>query len=500
MERKWFYYEEGKGHGPFTAKKISSWVESGKLDDSTLVWSEDLSRPKPLSEVGVFEETQFSANPPPLPTDPSPSAREKSTSDSVDPPPLPSKREVSDTENESLASVGGAIQSEQDQKTANWMGRASAITLAVIFLSSMVAILPWDNLLGDGNSVRSERGETVKQQKWPEVFDPENRDYLADPQPPSLSEGLSEDIGKTFGFRYGQLYSLGRIQQEYARTSIAAKAKASQLRFQSTFGDAYDNMDSLLSQKWGAEWAEAKRRIEEQSASLLEGADLSRSRVQAFIDTVSNRSEGKLPSPMLETLLMFDPEYIERPENLFDDGFTKEYSTRGHPKSEGVDLSIKYPASWTAEEGRRPNIVQKFTGESRHGTTMATILVREFPTDLSSDASASDFDKAILALDREEMYGSIFPSAKVIETGKVRLAGEPAIWGRYQAVVNRAGRKIDYDGLTFTMARHSNMVQITYAAGRPLGSNSAGAQAIFEHHSGLFQRMTNSIDFFGRYR
>lgn len=499
MERKWFYYEDGKGHGPFTAKKISSWVNSGKLDASTLVWSEKLSRPKPLSEVTAFEDIQSSPDPPPIPTETSPSSDDESASETTEPPPLPSQKGISDTEKEKSASAEGPTQSEQDQKTADWMWRASLITLAVLLFSSATALFPWnDGSQETGSS--SGQGVTVKQQEWPSAFDPENHDDLVDPQPPSLSEELADDIGKTFGFRYGQDHSLNRIRREYAGTSIAEEAKLSQLRFKSSFGETYDYMDSLLSQKWGEEWVQAKRRIEEQSASLLGSGSVSQAKVRAFVDTVSNRSEGRLPSPILETLLIFNPEYIERPEKMFDDGFTKEYRSHGHPKSEGIDLGIKYPASWKAEEGRRPNIVQKLTNENGHGTVMATILVREFPANLSSDASDSEFDKAILALDREEMFGSVLPSAEVVETGRARLAGEPTIWGRYQAVVNRAGRKMDFEGLAFMMARHSNMVQIMYMAGKPSGNESASARATFEHYGALFQRMTNSVDFFNRYK
>lgn len=97
------------------------------------------------------------------------------------------------------------------------------------------------------------------------------------------------------------------------------------------------------------------------------------------------------------------------------------------------------------------------------------------------------------------MFGAIFPNAEVIETGKVRISGEPTIWGRYQAIVNRTGIKIDFHGLTFVMARHGNMVQVMYATGVQLTDESTSAQALFEHYSVLFQRMTNSIDFFGRY-
>lgn len=392
MERKWFYYLDGKEYGPFAAEKILSWVKAGRLNPTTLVWCDDMSRPKPLSEVPVFQDIQPSSKPPPLPSETSPSSREEPESATEEPLPLPSNKEDSEIENESPGSAAGAIQTDQDQKTANWMWRGSMITLAVLFFSSVIALLPWNDESGEDISVR--------QQKWPSAFDPDNRDNLIDPKSPSLNEDLAEDIGRAFGFRYGQNHTLNRIRREYSGTRIASEARLGRLRFNSRFGDAYDYIDNLFSQKWRTEWVQAKNRIEEQSAPLLGKDSISRAEAKAFIDTVENRSQGHLPSPILETLLMFTPEYIERPANMFDDGFTKEYRTGGHTKSKGIDVGIQYPASWKAEEGRRPHIVQKFTSENGYGSTMALLLVRAFPEEMPRNATESDFDKAILELDR----------------------------------------------------------------------------------------------------
>ena len=35
-----------------------------------------------------------------------------------------------------------------------------------------------------------------------------------------------------------------------------------------------------------------------------------------------------------------------------------EYSTKGHPKAEGLHITLLYPSTWKANECRRPHIVQ----------------------------------------------------------------------------------------------------------------------------------------------
>ena len=516
MERKWFYYRDGKGFGPYTADKILSWVRIGKLDASTLVWCDDLPQAQPLGGVEVFEGVQPSSEPPPLPSDePPPLAEEKppplpadtsapapdgSVSKAIEPPPLPSGSDATTgAGNESPPIGAGAVQSAQDQTTANWMWSASTITLVVIFFSSIVALLSWDVGPEEDDSDRHEASGTVLQERWPSVFNPENRDQLADPQAPRLSRDLVEDVGEAFGFVHGQNQLLGRIQREFAGTRIAVEARLYQYRFRSSFGAAYSYIDSLFVQGAGERWTQAKRSIESQSASLFRGGTLSREEASEFVATVQDRSEGQLPSPILETLLMFTPRYIERPESMFDDGFIKEFRTRGHPKAKGVDLSIEYPASWRAEEGRRPNVVKKFTSMNGEGLVTAMILIREFPDDLPSRAAESVPEEAIWTLDADEVFGSVIPGAEVIETGKVRLARQPAIWGSYSATVDRMGLEIDLHGLIFMVARHDHIVQVTYTAGEKSESEFTHAQTLFEHYGALFQRMTNSVDFFGRY-
>jgi hypothetical protein len=39
------------------------------------------------------------------------------------------------------------------------------------------------------------------------------------------------------------------------------------------------------------------------------------------------------------------------------------FDTKNHPKAKGVWATVRYPTGWQKEEGERPNIVQKFSGD-----------------------------------------------------------------------------------------------------------------------------------------
>lgn len=45
-------------------------------------------------------------------------------------------------------------------------------------------------------------------------------------------------------------------------------------------------------------------------------------------------------------------------------GDRTKYFTKDHPNAKGININVEYPSSWTPAEGERPNIVQKFSGDS----------------------------------------------------------------------------------------------------------------------------------------
>ena len=51
----------------------------------------------------------------------------------------------------------------------------------------------------------------------------------------------------------------------------------------------------------------------------------------------------------------------------FASGNRKKFHTADHPKSKGLKMVLSYPNSWLAEEGDRPNVVQKFFSEGGVG-------------------------------------------------------------------------------------------------------------------------------------
>lgn len=82
------------------------------------------------------------------------------------------------------------------------------------------------------------------------------------------------------------------------------------------------------------------------------------------IQVVKARIKGDIESPVIETLLMFNPNYQKNPIEELNDKFIQTYNSKDNPKAKGVDFSVKVPKSWKSQEANRPNIVRKFTSNN----------------------------------------------------------------------------------------------------------------------------------------
>jgi len=95
---------------------------------------------------------------------------------------------------------------------------------------------------------------------------------------------------------------------------------------------------------------------------------------------VELRTKGVMPSPILETLLIY--QFEDKPVNEFYRGFKTKYQTYGHPKAKGIDLQIELPKSWSSREGNRPNVIQFFSSNNGRGPAYALIMTRDLMEDV----------------------------------------------------------------------------------------------------------------------
>lgn len=91
------------------------------------------------------------------------------------------------------------------------------------------------------------------------------------------------------------------------------------------------------------------------------------------------------------------------------------FTTKGHPKSRGIELSIEYPSDWKADEFSRPTTIQSFTHELNTGINEYCILnIREMPADMKIIESGLLAEKAFSS---ERVGGFIPKSATILSSG-----------------------------------------------------------------------------------
>jgi len=126
----------------------------------------------------------------------------------------------------------------------------------------------------------------------------------------------------------------------------------------------------------------------------------------------SNLWEDKMKKKIaicLILLLLLYPIFAETFSEMYSIENRTTFSTKGHPKAKGINLTLKYPSFWESLEGDRPNIVQKFRYYDDEVLVTSMILILEpFDTQESDKAIANDlFQKDNLESLLPDMYSFI---------------------------------------------------------------------------------------------
>ena len=181
------------------------------------------------------------------------------------------------------------------------------------------------------------------------------------------------ELGNTLGFIVGQRIGLNRIRAEYPALSL--RANKAQREFTLSFGIAEKNIRNALRDILTDQYPEYIASTERHLASTLMSQQTNLETATQLLDEVEIRAKGQIPSPILETLLSY--QFVDRPAQEFRRGFKITYRTREHPKAKGVDFQVEYPKSWSAREGKRPNVIQVFSSNNGRGPVYASVMTRD---------------------------------------------------------------------------------------------------------------------------
>jgi len=184
------------------------------------------------------------------------------------------------------------------------------------------------------------------------------------PPYPAITNAGAREMAQAYVYYMGQSISVKQLSEKLPK--LASELNRAQLGFDRIFKSAVETIDLILS-KDNNHWSKDKPQLLRDIEASFDNNLVTAEQVKQFIDEIDNRSKGVIPSPILESLLIYKPAFIRYPADEFSQGYIETFHTIGHPKAKGVDFKIEYPKSWRPQEGKRPNVVQTIVSENGRG-------------------------------------------------------------------------------------------------------------------------------------
>ncbi|MEQ6918756.1 hypothetical protein [Halomonas aquatica] len=240
----------------------------------------------------------------------------------------------------------------------------------------------------------------------------------AQPTFPTKRQALS-DVSQAFGFLYGQQLTLEHIRTRYP--GLAAQVKIAESSINLAYSGADTFLESVLVGVVGDDgFAEMTDHFYAEMEGIPESQTQSREDALAFLGEVRARAEDAqhIPSPIRELILTAT--YADHPEQELLDGHRAMFSTTGHDKSMGLDLTMTLPLSWLAREGRRPHIVQKWRSQGGHGRAEIMLLIQDLGMPLTSEEVEE-------MMANEDFSTWVPDEVEYLDASRLRIDNQPSV-------------------------------------------------------------------------
>ena len=175
-------------------------------------------------------------------------------------------------------------------------------------------------------------------------------------------------------------------------------------------------------------------------------------------------------------------------------GEREKFNTKNHPKAKGLDMTISFPKSWIAQEGERPNVVQKFLGENDFAVVTLTTAKLPIPA-----------GEPLTKVEMEEMFSPaelkdyVPPGGTFVKAETTTIENLPTGMLEYSLSQSRAGTTVNLQGLIFVFIAGDIMVQIQGQVGVEPNSGISATQQMAKIKP-LFMQMANSVVLNSAYR
>ena len=185
---------------------------------------------------------------------------------------------------------------------------------------------------------------------------------------------------------------------------------------------------------------------------------------------------------IVTTILNFGISSLYADQNQVADfvkGKKLSWTSKNHAKSKGINMKISYPDSWTAVEGTRPNIVQKFVSNRGKGLDMVMLLTRTLPAPYNRELSADEKNELLA---KDVVVEMLPENSKLLSYKISKIDGELCAMVEFAAEAERAGIKFSQRGLIFLIPRPGTLLFIQCLSG---AEASKGVQELNAHYESV---------------
>ena len=309
----------------------------------------------------------------------------------------------------------------------------------------------------------------------------------------TLTNDLAKNIGQAYGFYLGQDLSLDKISELYPL--LSSDVMKVRYEFSSNYKSSIKNFDVIMDNYSATQWSEIKKNTLETLKQMMHNNHFTEAEARQFINVVRQRAKGNIESPVLETLLLFKPEYQQHPEREFKDGFRNKYESNGLGKSQGIRFSIEFPKTWDSKDGDRPHIVQKFVSGRGKGLNMFIIGIYDLSLQPSEFITEKDINEILNPSDLKEFLPS---SAAIMNYGKLTLEGFPGFWVNYKIIKARAKNYITTETASYFIYYKDKMIEFDGSVAVSVNDIKIDG-ADLDKYETLFDQMINSFVLYNKY-
>jgi hypothetical protein len=167
--------------------------------------------------------------------------------------------------------------------------------------------------------------------------------------------------------------------------NLKDKAEGAMNEWNREFLTAVTSIDSVLTISLKDEWKKNKDELYDKFIHV-DNSNVTEENAKEYINVVNDRSFGHIQTPVMETFLVWQPDYRIHPENEFTDGYTVSFLTKNKRTQLPVNIKLHYPKSWRALEGnKKSNIIQTFTSGYGLGNVMLALTIEKSRTPFTKD-------------------------------------------------------------------------------------------------------------------